>query len=54
MYQYVDQSIDYINSDVPDRLLILDKFRTTGEQLKNTISSVKKLKAFIPKFKKDK
>lgn len=54
IYQYVDQSLDYINSDVPDRLLILDKFRTTGEQLKNTISSVKKLKAFIPKFKKDK
>src|SRR3989338_9177905 len=42
IYQYVDPLIEFLNSNAPSHLMMIDKFRQTGEQLKSTLSSVKK------------
>ncbi len=41
VYQYVDPALEYLNSAAPSNLMMIDKFRKTGEQLKTTFSSVK-------------
>ncbi len=54
VFQYVDTSLEYINSNAPNHLKIMDTFRTKSEQLKTTLSSVKNFKDFMHKIKKEK
>lgn len=53
IYQYVDPSLPYLNSNLPSNLDLFEKFKTTGEQLKSTFSSMKKLKKYIPQMKQE-
>ncbi len=49
IYQYIDKTLEYVNSDAPDHLKMGDMIRTAGQKFKKNFSSVKRYMTKIEK-----